>query len=157
VYNAAIERTEVDGEETIELPNLPELLAAAAVVRCLMPIRLRGREIHAMRRIMKLTLSDLAKKLGEKTAVETVSRWESDAQVIGGYAEKVLRLLVCEDLYRSAPGVEYNASMIAHLNVRDPWRADPTYEVPPVHLELVRLKEQCTGAINEAWTTSKAA
>jgi DNA-binding transcriptional regulator YiaG len=157
VYDAAIERIESDGEATIELPNLPELLASVAVARCLMPMRLRGNEMRAMRHIMKLTLADLAKRLGEKTAPETVSRWESETQVMGGYAEKVLRLLVCEDLYRNAPGIQYNASMIAHLNVRDPWRVNPNYEVPPVQLELVSLKEQCSGAINEAWTSKKAA
>jgi hypothetical protein len=36
VYNAAIERQEDDGEVTIELPKLPELMAAAAISRCLM-------------------------------------------------------------------------------------------------------------------------
>src|ERR1700676_625807 len=114
VYEAAIERIESDGEVAIELPNLPNLLASAAVARCLMPARLRGYEMRAMRRIMKLTLADLAKRLGEKTAPETVSRWEAETQVMGGYAEKVLRLLVCEELRHSAPGIEYNASMIAN-------------------------------------------
>ena len=43
VYGAAIEHIE-GGEVTIELPKLPELLASAAVARCLMPERLRGSE-----------------------------------------------------------------------------------------------------------------
>jgi DNA-binding transcriptional regulator YiaG len=134
VYDAAIERIEDDGETTVELPKLPELLASAAVSRCLLPVRLRGREIKAMRSIMKLTLADLAKRLDEKTAAETVSRWESEAQPMGGYAEKLLRLLVCEELRESAPGIEYNASMIANLKVKDPWRRDPNYEIPAVEL-----------------------
>src|ERR1700722_7647788 len=79
VYDAAIEHVDDDGEEVIELPKMPELLASAAGARCLMPIKLRGHEIKAMRRIMKLTLADLAKKLDERTATETVSRWESEA------------------------------------------------------------------------------
>ena len=62
VCNAAIEHTDLDGETTVELPKLPELLASAAIVRCLMPIKLRGAEIRAMRHIMKLTLADLAKR-----------------------------------------------------------------------------------------------
>src|ERR1700693_142846 len=53
VGNAAIERVDEQGEVTVELPKQSELLAAAAVVRCLMPIRLRGSEIKAMRRIMR--------------------------------------------------------------------------------------------------------
>jgi hypothetical protein len=59
VCGAAIERTNEDGEKTVELPKLPELLAAAAISRCLTPARLRGTEIRALRKIMRLTLNDL--------------------------------------------------------------------------------------------------
>lgn len=150
VKDAAIEREDENGEITIELPKLRELLAAAAVTRCLMPIRLRGAEMKAMRKAMKMTLSDLAKKLDDRTAPETVSRWESEAQPMGGYVEKLLRLLVCETLKEEAPGIEYNASLIANLRVIDPWRADPNYVVPPVVLVLVKIKQQ-SGPVIEAW------
>jgi len=150
VKDAAIERADENGEITIDLPKLRELLAAAAVTRCLMPIRLRGAEMKAMRKAMKMTLSDLAKKLDDRTAPETVSRWESEAQPMGGYVEKLLRLLVCESLKEEAPGIEYNASLIANLRVIDPWRADPNYVVPPVVLVLVKIKQQ-SGPVIEAW------
>jgi len=150
VKDAAIERQDENGEITIELPKLRELLAAAAVMRCLMPMRLRGAEMKAMRKAMKMTLSDLAKKLDDRTAPETVSRWESEAQPMGGYVEKLLRLLVCETLKEEAPGIEYNASLIANLRVIDPWRADPNYVVPPVVLVLVKIKQQ-SGPVIEAW------
>lgn len=156
VCHAAIERGDEEGEETIELPKPRQLRASAAMSRCLMPIRLRGNELRAIRKIMGLTLADLAKKLDERTAVETVSRWESEAQPMGGYAEKILRLLVCEELKSEAPGVEYNGSMIAHLNVKDPWRGDENYVVPSVVLTLVQLKEQ-SGSITETWNAKKAA
>jgi DNA-binding transcriptional regulator YiaG len=156
VCHAAIERVNEEGEETIELPKPRVLRASAAMVRCLMPIRLRGNEIKAIRKIMGLTLSDLAKKLDERTAVETVSRWESEAQPMGGYAEKVLRLLVCEELKSEAPGIEYNGSMIAHLNVKDPWRENPDFVVPYVILRLIRMKEQ-SGSIIETWNSKIAA
>jgi DNA-binding transcriptional regulator YiaG len=157
VHDAAIERTDEQGEVTIEVPKQSELAAAAAVARCLMPIKLRGAELKAMRRIMKLTLAELAKKLDERTAPETVSRWESEAQPMGGYAEKLLRLLVCETLRERAPGINYHASMIAQLIVLDPWRIDPTYDVPPVELWLLPLVEPCKGTIIEAWNERKAA
>src|SRR5262245_50714889 len=150
VKGAAIEQKDENGEITIELPKLRELLAAAAVTRCLMPIRLRGAEMKAMRKAMKMTLSDLAKKLDDRTAPETVSRWESEAQPMGGYVEKLLRLLVCETLKEEAPGIEYNASLIANLRVIDPWRADPNYVVPPVVLVLIKIKQQ-SGPVIEAW------
>src|SRR5437899_4511889 len=95
VHDAAIERVDEQGERTIEIPKLRELLAAAAMKRCLTPIRLRGHEIKAVRHIMRLTLTELAKRLDERTAIETVSRWESEAHPMGGYVEKRLRLLVC--------------------------------------------------------------
>ena len=156
VRGAAIEHTDSDKEVTVELPKLRQLLASAAVVRCLMPIKLRGWEIKAMRRIMKCTLAELAKKLDERTAVETLSRWESEAQPLGGYAEKVLRLVVCEELKKDAPGVEYHASKIAELKVMDPWKARPDYEIPHIVLQLVRMKEQ-SGSIIEAWDVKMAA
>jgi DNA-binding transcriptional regulator YiaG len=157
VCNAAIERTEDDGEVTIELPKPQELVAAAAVARCLIPVRLRGSEMRAMRKIMKMTLADLAKRLDEKTAWETVSRWESEAQPVGGYAEKLFRLIVCEELKKDAPGVDYHAGAIARLKVRDPWRSDPDHELPIVTLSLVQLKEQGSGSIIEAWNVKQAA
>lgn len=75
---------------------------------------------------------------------------------MGGYAEKILRLLVCESLKSESPGIEYNGSMIAHLNVKDPWRADQHYVVPNVVLTLIQMKEQ-SGSIIETWNAKKAA
>jgi DNA-binding transcriptional regulator YiaG len=155
VWNAAIARIDADGERSVELPKMRELAASAAVARCLMPIRLRGAEIKAIRKIMGLTLAELAKKLGERTAPETVSRWESEAQPMGGYVEKVLRLLVCEALHKDAPGVPYDAGKIAHLRVLDPWRADETADVPALEFSIVHLKED--GEIIDAWNPKMAA
>src|SRR5262249_53791424 len=156
VRNAAIERVDANGEETVELPKQHELRASAAIVRCLMPDKLQGWEIKAMRKIMGLTLAELAKKLDERTAPETVSRWEADAQPMGGYADKVLRLLVCETLSKEAPGIEYKGAMLADLRVRDPWKINRDYQVPPVVLHLIQLKEQ-SGLIIETWNDRRAA
>jgi DNA-binding transcriptional regulator YiaG len=156
VRNAAIERVDESGEETIELPKPRELRASAAIVRCLMPIKLQGWEIKAMRKIMNLTLADLAKKLDERTAPETVSRWESDAQPMGSYADKVLRLLICEELRKEAPGIEYNAGTLAAMKVQDPWRTNPDYQIRPIVLTLIHIKEQ-SGSIIETWNDTKLA
>jgi DNA-binding transcriptional regulator YiaG len=157
VCNAAIERVNERGEETIEMPKPRELRASVAMVRCLMPIKLQGWEIKAMRKIMGLTLAELAKKLDERTAPETVSRWEADAQPMGGYADRVLRLIICDELRRQTPGVEYNDGMIAKMKVSDPWREDNNYEVPPIFIKLIQLKEQSSGSIIETWNPKKAA
>jgi DNA-binding transcriptional regulator YiaG len=156
VYDAAIERIDADGERTVELPKLPQLLASAALVRCLTPPRLRGAEIRAIRKILKLTLADLAKKLDSKAAPETISRWENEAQPMGAYVEKVMRLVVCEQLKEDAPGVTYSASALATLEITDPWRGDPDYKLPPIELVYGRVKEQ-SGKIVDAWDAKLAA
>jgi DNA-binding transcriptional regulator YiaG len=156
VCGAAIERVDESGEETIELPKPRELRASVAIARCLMPEKLQGWEIKAMRKIMGLTLAELAKRLDERTAPETVSRWEADAQPMGSYADKVLRLMVCEALRTEAPGIAYSGGLIANLKVRDPWRANPDYQVQPIVLHLIQLKEQ-SGSIIETWNAKLAA
>lgn len=144
-----------DEEGTIELPKLQELMATAAVVRCLMPQRLRGHEIRAMRKILRMTLAELADGMDSKTAVETVSRWESEAQLMGGYAEKVLRLLVCERLHAMAPGVAYDGSMISALKQFDPWRGNAEYELPAIEIEFMKVRQN--GHVEDSWATAAAA
>ena len=150
VISAAMEREDEDGEKIIELPKLRELIASAAILRCLMPIRLRGSEVKAMRKAMRMTLAELARKLDARTAPETVSRWETETQPMGAYVEKLLRLLVCETLRESAPGIEYNASMIVNLTVLDPWTTDAAYTVPPVRLVYTKIKQHA-GPVIDAW------
>lgn len=140
VANTAHEITEEDGSVSVEVPGIESLSAAAAVARCLMPIRLEGNELRVIRRIAGWTATDLAAKLGEKTSVETISRWENDKQPMGGYAEKVFRLVVCEELSASAPGIGYKASAIANLVVIDPRRFDTATVVPPLVFEWVKVK-----------------
>ncbi len=154
--DAAIERKGNAGDSTVELPKLRELIASALVSRCLMPIRLRGSEMKAMRKGMRMTLGDLAKRLGGKTAPETISRWESEAQPIGSHAERVLRLVVCEELKKDAPGITYDASRLAVMNeIDDPWAANPEYEIAPIILIYMPMKVDHT--VIEAWNEKKDA
>lgn len=155
VLNAAIERKEEDGDTTIEVPMLRELMATAAVARCLFPLRLKGSEIKAIRKIMKMTAGELAKKLDERTAPETISRWESDAQPMGGYAEKVMRLIVCEHLRDEAPGIDYKASMISEMRIIDPGRLGEELIAPELVFGLVKLKQE--GHVTDAWDQRLAA
>jgi len=141
VTHTALEIVEPDGEVSIEVPHIEALSASAAVARCLSPIRLLGSELRAIRKIAGWTASDLAAKMGEKTSPETISRLENVKQPMGGYAEKVFRLLVCEDLKEAAPGVPYEGSAIAHLILLDPWRSDPEFKVVPMHFQLIKLRK----------------
>jgi DNA-binding transcriptional regulator YiaG len=149
VYESAVRRTDKEGRNTIEVPNLRQLATSAAVARCLMPFRLKGAEIRTMRRLLGMTLIELAKSLDGKTAHETVSRWETDAQLMGGFAEKTLRLLVCERLKDEAPGVDYRASKISELKVNDPWKVDQDFEVPFIEFHFIKLRTD--GELVNAW------
>ena len=152
VLHAAREITENDGEVSIEVPDLGALSAAAALARALLPIRLRGRELRAIRHIAGLTAAELAERMGDKTSPETISRWENEKQPMGGYAEKIYRLVMCEALRARAPGIGYEDGMIARMTVRDPWRADPRYEVPAIALERVRLRPEQNRPVIDAWS-----
>jgi DNA-binding transcriptional regulator YiaG len=156
VANTAHEIIDDDGEVTTEIPDIKALSAAAAVGRCLMPARLQGSELRAIRRIAGWTAADLALKLGEKTSAETISRWENDKQSMGGYAEKVFRLVVCEELADVAPGVGYQAGQIARLVVYDPWREDASFVVPPLVFERVKVRREDRQLV-ETWEMELAA
>lgn len=153
--DAAIERREDNGEKSVELPKLRELIASALISRCLMPIRLRGPEIKAMRKAMRMTLADLGRELGGKTAPETISRWESEAQPVGIYAEKVLRLVICENLRKDAPGISYDASKLAQMaEIVDPWENNPDYQIPHIVLTYMPMKVDHT--VIEVWNERAA-
>jgi DNA-binding transcriptional regulator YiaG len=150
--NAAAERT--DG--STELPKLRELIASALVSRCLMPIRLCGAEMKAMRKGLRMTLGDLANYIGDKTAPETISRWESEAQPIGSTTEKWLRTVVCEKLKKEAPGIAYDASMLVDMNdIEDPWTNGLAHEIPPVVLVYMPMK--IDNSVIDVWNEKKDA
>lgn len=149
VANTAHEIIEDDGSISVEVPGIEALSAAAAIARCLMPVRLDGCELRVIRRIVGWTATDLAAKLGEKTSAETISRWENDKQPMGGYAEKVFRLVVCEELAAKAPGIGYKASAIANLIVIDLRRADHDITVPPLVFEWVKVMRNDEGITSE--------
>lgn len=156
VAGAVREIVEPGGEVSYEVPDIRQLAYAAAVARCLLPARLRGAEMRAIRRIAGWTAAELAGRLGEKTSVETISRWENEKQPMGGYVEKVLRLVVCEALHSEAPGVEYFDGAIAKLVIIDPWRADPNHVVPALVFERVKVRNEKRRLI-EAWEPERKA
>lgn len=150
VANAVREITEEDGDVSVEIPNIDELSAVAGLTRCLMPLRLRGKELRAIRRIAGWSAAELAERMGEKTSPETISRWENDRQPMGGYAEKVFRLVICDELRGRAPGVDYRDGAIAKLVVLDPWREDAAYVVPAIVVDRVRVKRDGQETVS-AW------
>jgi hypothetical protein len=79
------------------------------------------------------------------------------AEVLCQFGKRVdrLALATCEELKAEAPGIDYDASKIAHLNVVDPWRADPDYKVPPIILTYMPMRVDHT--VIQAWNEKKAA
>ena len=154
VMQAARRFVDEHGNDYVEVPWIDSLVKSAAVVRCLMPVRLKGAEMKAIRKILGLTGKAMAKRLQIDPA--TYSRWENDAQAMGGYAEKIFRLVACEELKDAAPAVSYDAKMIAALKVFDPVRSGAaSWEVPPIVFSLVKMKvEDGHGApeIRDEWS-----
>jgi DNA-binding transcriptional regulator YiaG len=138
IANSVIEFTDEDGETSVEVPDIEQASAAAALARCLMPIRLRGPEMKAIRRIAGMTAAQLSEVM-DGAKVETISRWENEKQPAGGYAEKVFRLVMCETLRERAPGIPYEDGAIARMKVKDPWMERPEYEVPAIRIERVKM------------------
>jgi DNA-binding transcriptional regulator YiaG len=153
LINGAKQIIEAAGEgktETyVEIPNMDELSAAAAMVRCLMPQKLRGAEIRAIRKILGMTAREFSEAMGEKTAIETISRWENEAEFAGGYAEKLIRIAVCERLKSRAPGVDYDPEKLIRTKMIGNGKMDPK-SIPTIQLRrmLVRLDSRT----NDSWT-----
>jgi hypothetical protein len=155
VHGAVKELVDENGERTIEVPDLPMLAASAVVARCLMPLRLKGRELKVMRRIAGWTAAELVYNMGENTPPETISRWENCKQTIGGYAEKVLRLTLCSHLKDQARGVAYSDGMIPNLRIVGPMQDREEYEVPAI--EFVRARMRSDDSIVETYMEEKRA
>ena len=158
VLQSARRTIDEDNEEYIEVPWLDSLAKAAAVVRCLMPVRLKGSEVKAIRRILELTGKEMAKRLDTKP--ETISRWENGAQGVGSFLEKIFRLHVCEELKEQVKGIEYDAKMISHMLVMEPWPSGDEWQPPPMVLKLikVRIEDRCSPPeIRDEWNNEQMA
>jgi DNA-binding transcriptional regulator YiaG len=157
VINGAKEVVDTEGDEPVtyvQVPDLEELSAAAALVRCLMPQKLRGPEMKALRKIADMTARELSEAMGGKTAIETISRWENEAEFAGGYAESVLRLAICERVKDRAPGIDYSADKLNRVKMVGNGKVDPK-AVPPIELRRVLLRQH--HRTNDSWTDDREA
>ncbi len=103
------------GEETITIPNTRGLLAAAALTRIKIPLRLEGKEIKFIRKAMKAAAKRIAAIMEVK--VETVSRWENGKQLIGPSNEKLFRFIAYYELVDVAPAIEIKHEDIAEMRI----------------------------------------
>ena len=77
------------------------MVKAAAMARALLPLKLSSDDITLMRKALEMTGREFAETMD--ITPETLSRWERDAQGVGGYGEKLLRHNVCTLLGGSVP------------------------------------------------------
>jgi DNA-binding XRE family transcriptional regulator len=119
--------------EMVAIPDLDDLGRATAISRALIPVRLAGREVKFLRRVLDMTQAEFAKAM-DLTA-ETVSRWETNARGVGGACEKLTRHNVCALLSKITPGRPYDPADITKMELIE--TADD-YVLPP--LEMVRVR-----------------
>ena len=79
--------------EMLAIPDMDGLCRATAISRSLNPVRLSGREVKFLRRVLDMTQVKFAEAM--ELAPESVSRWENDARGIGGACEKLVRHNIC--------------------------------------------------------------
>jgi len=149
VLDAAREFDE-DDEPAIGVPHLEELSAAAAVTRCQMAPRLRGRELRVMRKMLDLTQPALGEALGGIANVASMSRWESEAMAIDDRAEKLLRILVCQRLAPRAPGVSFDLDALLALTLTK-------REARMTAMEFRQVKKKVGHSVEDVWVTAVAA
>lgn len=114
IYQTVCEECGVILSTTI--PNQEELIAAVAVLRINDPLKLNGAEIKFLRKALGKTAKELADAL-EVTST-TVSRWENGKDPIGPTSEKLLRLIVGDELCESAPAIDFDPAEIVHMRIQ---------------------------------------
>jgi hypothetical protein len=101
---------------SILIPNLQGLIAAVAVARSLMPLKMRGHEVRFMREALDLTAMELATPIA--IGATQISRIENDAEPIGPRSEKLLRLFVLDNLARQT-AIKVNRNAIFQMKIRE--------------------------------------
>lgn len=142
-----VERCNTCGEEESTIPDMRGLVCAAALARALNPVRLSGKEIKFIRRALRMTQKEFANKVD--VAIETISRWENDAQGCGGFTEKTLRHNVCALLREHAPAIDYEPVTITNM------KFVARREIEPLRLQRMRVKTQTLRI--DAWDYPEAA
>jgi DNA-binding transcriptional regulator YiaG len=134
----------------IVIPNMGELIAAAALTRASTPVKLNGKEIRFLRRALAWKSVELAKRLGVEP--ETVSRWESDRLPMAPNHERLLRLWIIENLAEVAPGVPVSAKEILAMEI--PGLRRPGDRVT-LQFYRVLLKESREAPVTEVWDVKR--
>jgi len=94
-----------EGGTYVYVPDVPELEAALAIARIMIPVKLTGDEVRFLRNTVRLKAKEIAELV--QVTPETVSRWEHGKEQVGAPYEKILRLAIGFALTDRAPGVRF--------------------------------------------------
>jgi len=121
--------------EMVAIPDIDGLGRATAISRALNPVRLSGREVKFLRRVLDMTQAKFAEAM--ELTPESVSRWENDARGVGGACEKLVRHNTCALLYKAAKGRPYDPAVITNMRFVE---LPDGIELPPIEMVRVRVK-----------------
>ncbi len=94
------------------------MIAAAAVARVLIALKLRGNEIRFLREALEETAQELS---GTVEVLPTqISRWENDQEPISPRSEKLLRMYVVDQLAKLT-AIKVDRNVIYAMRIRA-WR-----------------------------------
>lgn len=137
--------------EMTAIPDEDGLGRATAISRALNPVRLSGREVKFLRRVLDMTQVKFAEAM--ELTPESVSRWETDARGVGGACEKLVRHNICALLYKDAKGRPYDPAVITNMRIVE--LAEGT-TLPPIEMVRVRISTS-TDADADSWGEMAAA
>lgn len=148
IKNAVIEKVDGATGEVLAraIPDLDGLVASVAMIRALTPVKLSGEEIRFLRKAIGATAREVADTINVDPA--TFSRWETGAQGIGEYVERLLRHHISETLAPRAPAVDFDPSRITTMRILPAW---PEGSVPPIEVTRVVYKDGVTRAKSIEW------
>ncbi len=133
------------GVEMVAIPDMDGLGRATAISRALNPVRLSGREVKFLRRVVDMTQVKFAEAM--ELTPESVSRWENDARGVGAACEKLVRHNICALLYKDAKGRPYDPAVITNMRIVE--LADGVV-LPPIEMVRVRISTS-TDAGADSW------
>ena len=131
----------------VRLPRAEGLSKAVAMIRVLIPIKMTGDEIRFLRKTIRMTQAEFADQIIPGLNVSTLSRWEHDAQGMGGYSEMVMRQNVAALLAESVRCHDYNPKFAIGMRII-------VAPMPPISLRRVHHTE--LGQDVEAWEKAAA-
>jgi hypothetical protein len=105
--------------DSVIIPNVQGLIAAVAVSRVMIPLKLRGKEIRFLRKAVELSPEELSNTVDVRA--DGISRWENDKEVINSRSEKLLRLFVGKKLAHLT-AIKFDADAIFSMKFRA-WRS----------------------------------